>query len=333
MLEPALSDSDLHRMTTHLETRPSRGRESLLAFVRWFDTWAGREDATVKSKGFDWVRVLPFALLHLACGLVFFVGWSWVAVGVAFALYVVRMFAITGFYHRYFSHRAFKTSRPMQFVFAVMGASAVQRGPLWWAAHHRHHHQHSDDEQDIHSPMRNGFWWAHVGWITDRRNFKTRVERVPDLTRYPELCFLDRFDMLVPALLFLSLFGLGALLNAMNPSLGTSGFQMVVWGLISTIVLGHATFTINSLSHLFGSRPYETTDTSRNNPWLAILTLGEGWHNNHHYYQPSARNGFLWWEYDLTYYGLVVLKTLGLVWDLNPVPVKIVERRWQHLRK
>ncbi len=154
-------------------------------------------------------------------------------------------------------------------------------------------------------------------------------ERVPDLTRYPELCFLDRFDMLVPALLFLSLFGLGALLNAMNPSLGTSGFQMVVWGLISTIVLGHATFTINSLSHLFGSRPYETTDTSRNNPWLAILTLGEGWHNNHHYYQPSARNGFLWWEYDLTYYGLVVLKTLGLVWDLNPVPATIVQRRWK----
>ena len=320
-------------MTTHTQTRPSRAKEALLAVVRWFDSWAGRDEPVAKPKRVDWVRVVPFTLLHVACGLVLVAGWSWVAVGVAAALYVVRMFAITGFYHRYFSHRSFKTSRFMQFVFAVMGASAVQRGPLWWAAHHRHHHANSDGEDDLHSPVRNGFWWAHVGWITDRRNFKTRLERVKDLARYPELRFLDRFDLVVPVLLFASLFVLGWALNAWNPELGTSGFQMTVWGLISTVVLGHATFTINSLSHLFGSRPYETTDTSRNNPWLALLTLGEGWHNNHHYYQASARNGFLWWEYDITYYGLLALKSLGLVWDLNPVPVKILERRWQHRRK
>jgi stearoyl-CoA desaturase (delta-9 desaturase) len=308
--------------------RPSRARELGLAFVRWFDSWAGMEDhKVVKPRRVDLVRVVPFALLHLACLFVLLVGWSWTAVGVAVALYFVRMFAITAFYHRYFSHKSFKTSRFMQFVFAVVGNSAVQRGPLWWAAHHRHHHAFSDGEEDPHSPMRKGFFWAHIGWITDRGNFRTRIERVKDLARFPELRFLDRFDIVVPLLLFASLYGLGAAAAAWAPGLGTTGMQLVVWGLISTIVLGHATFTINSLAHLFGSRPYETTDTSRNNPFLALLTLGEGWHNNHHHYQASARQGFLWWEVDLSYYGLVCLKKLGLVWDLKPVPVRVLERR------
>jgi stearoyl-CoA desaturase (delta-9 desaturase) len=317
-------------MTEITEVRRSRGREAALAFVRWFDSWAGhkkKEEHPTGPKRVDWVRVLPFALLHLACFTVILVGWSWTAVAVAAGLYVVRMFSITAFYHRYFSHRSFKTSRPMQFVFAVMGNSAVQRGPLWWAAHHRHHHLHSDGEHDPHSPMRKGFLWAHIGWITDRSNFRTRLERVKDLARFPELRFLDRFDIVVPVLLFVALFTAGALLERFAPGLGTTGMQLVVWGLISTVVLGHATFTINSLSHLFGSRPFETADTSRNNPWLALLTLGEGWHNNHHRYQASARNGFQWWEIDLTYYGLVVLRTLGLVWELKPVPVRVLQQR------
>jgi stearoyl-CoA desaturase (delta-9 desaturase) len=314
-------------MTSNTLPRRSRAHAAALAFVRWFDSWAGRDEATQTTRRVDWVRILPFTILHAACLLVLWVGWSWTAVGVAFALYLVRMFAITAFYHRYFSHRTFKTSRVMQFVFAVMGASAVQRGPLWWAAHHREHHTNSDTEDDPHSPMRKGFWWSHIGWITARHNFRTKLERVRDLARFPELRFLDRFDIVVPVLLFATLFGIGALLEAYAPGLGTTGGQLMVWGLISTIVLGHATFTINSLSHLFGSRPFETKDTSRNNPWLALLTLGEGWHNNHHHFQGSARQGFLWWEYDVSYYGLCVLRAFGLVWDLNPVPARILAQR------
>jgi stearoyl-CoA desaturase (delta-9 desaturase) len=266
--------------------------------------------------------------MHLACLGVIWVGVSATALAVAAALYVLRMFAITAFYHRYFSHRAFKTSRPMQFLFALLGASAAQRGPLWWASQHRHHHLHADDEHDAHSPRHRGLLWAHVIWFLTRANFRTRKELVPDLMRYPELRFLDRFDALVPLLLAGVLFGLGELLATHARALGTDGPQLVVWGFaVSTVVLYHATFTINSLAHRFGTRRYATRDDSRNNVWLALLTLGEGWHNNHHHYPGSARQGFYWWEIDLTYYGLRVLAALGLVWQLKLVPAPIREAR------
>lgn len=299
-----------------------------LAFLRWIDSWAGIDEALPPThKRVDWPRIVPFALLHLACGAVVWVGWSPVAVAVAVALYVIRMFAITAFYHRYFSHRTFKTSRAMQFLFGVLGNSAVQRGPLWWAAHHREHHLHSDTEEDTHSPVRHGFFWSHVGWITAKHNFPTRRERVKDLLKYPELCFLDRFDIVVPIAMFAGLYGLGAWLAASYPELGTSGWQLVVWGMISTVVLFHATFTINSLAHVWGTRRFETRDTSRNNWFLAIVTLGEGWHNNHHHYQGSVRQGFRWWEYDPSYYALRAMSWLGLVWQLNPVPAAVLEKR------
>ncbi|MDX1495862.1 MAG: acyl-CoA desaturase, partial [Longimicrobiales bacterium] len=261
-----------------------------------------------------WFRVLPFIGMHLACLGVLWVGWSWTAVGVAVGLYAVRMFAITGFYHRYFSHRSYKTSRAAQFVFAVVGASSAQRGPLWWAAHHRHHHRHSDTEHDVHSPRHHGFWWAHMGWITAPGNFPTAFERVPDLVKYPELRFLDRFDILVPLALALGLFLLG-------------GAQLLVWGFfISTVVLFHCTCFINSLAHQLGSQRYETGDDSRNSLLLALLTFGEGWHNNHHKYPGSARQGFFWWEVDLTYYGLVVLERLGIIQDLRQPPERLLGR-------
>jgi stearoyl-CoA desaturase (delta-9 desaturase) len=300
-----------------------------LAMRRWIDSWAGIDEppAGGSIKKVDWLRVTPFLLLHAACLGVLWVGWSWTAVAVAFALYVIRMFAITAFYHRYFSHRTYQTSRAMQFVFAVLGNSSVQRGPLWWAAHHREHHQNSDLEDDPHSPIRRGFWWSHVGWVTAKDNFVTRRERVRDLLKYPELVFLDRFDTLVPLLMFAAVYGLGALLERFAPGLGATGPQLLVWSVISTCVLFHATFTINSLAHLWGSRRFQTRDKSRNNALLALITLGEGWHNNHHHYQGSVRQGFTWWEYDLTYYGLVVMKWLGLVWNLNPVPARVLETR------
>ena len=307
----------------------SVNRRGILAIVRWFDTYAqAKAMGDNPEQKVDWLRCVPFVLLHLSVLAVIWVGWSWAAVTVCALMYLIRMFAITGFYHRYFSHRSFKTSRFGQFVFAVLGASATQRGPLWWASHHRMHHKHSDEPEDVHSPKQHGFLWSHIGWVTSDANFPTRFAAVRDLVRFPELRFLDRFDTVVPILTGTAMFFLGWGLDALWPSLGTSASQMLVWGyFISTIILLHATFTINSLSHVFGSRRYATRDTSKNNPFLALLTLGEGWHNNHHHYQSSARQGFFWWEYDLTYYGLKVLSWLGIVWDLRPVPAHIRDTR------
>lgn len=275
----------------------------------------------------DWVRALPFIALHLGCLAVVWVGVSPVAVAVAVALYAVRMFAITGFYHRYFSHRAFRTSRVVQAVFAAIGAASAQRGPLWWVAHHRHHHRHADTAADPHSPGVRGFLWSHVGWFLTEEAFATDHGRVQDLLRYPELRWLDRYDVVAPAVLAALLFGLGAGLERLAPQLGTSGPQMLVWGFfVSTVALFHATVTINSLAHRFGRRRFHTRDDSRNNPWLALLTFGEGWHNNHHFYPGSARQGFRWYEVDLTWYGLRLMQALGLVWDLRPVPAWVMAK-------
>jgi stearoyl-CoA desaturase (delta-9 desaturase) len=285
----------------------------MIAIAQWFDSsLTGRYMDGHIPTWVTWTRWLPFLTVHLICLAVIWVGWSWIAVATAVAMYLIRMFAITGFYHRYFSHKTFKTSRPFQFVLALLGNSAMQRGPLWWAANHRQHHVHSDGEKDIHSPVQHGFWWSHLGWITD-------------LARFPELRFLDRFDVLVPAALGTAMFALGAALNRMAPELGTSGPQMLIWGFfISTVVLAHATFSINSLTHMFGWKRYPTDDESRNNFWLALITLGEGWHNNHHYYPTATRQGFFWWEIDFTYYGLLLLEQFGLIWELKPVPERVL---------
>jgi stearoyl-CoA desaturase (delta-9 desaturase) len=293
---------------------------------RWVDTQA--DGAPEGDPGrIDWARALPFALLHAGCLGALWTGISPVALAVAAALYAVRMFALTGFYHRYFSHRTFRTSRGVQLAFAVLGASCAQRGPLWWAAHHRHHHRHADDEQDLHSPARHGFWWSHMGWFLTPRAFATDMARVPDLRRYPELRWLDRFDAAVPVALALACYALGAVLERLAPGLGTSGPQMLVWGFfISTVALFHATVTINSLAHRYGKRRYDTLDDSRNNAWLALLTFGEGWHNNHHFYPGSARQGFRAREIDITWYGLRLLAAAGLIWDLKPVPAWVLAR-------
>jgi stearoyl-CoA desaturase (delta-9 desaturase) len=215
----------------------------------------------------------------------------------------------------------------------LIGASSVQRGPLWWAAHHRNHHRHADTEQDVHSPKVHGFWWSHVGWFLTRSGFRTDWQRIRDLARFPELRLLDRFDTLVPVALAAVLFGIGALLERYAPQLGTSAGQMLVWGFfISTVALFHATVTINSLAHKFGKRRFETRDHSRNNLWLALLTFGEGWHNNHHFFPGSARQGFRWWEIDLTYYGLRLMAALRLVYDLKPVPAWVVAQSTTSVR-
>jgi stearoyl-CoA desaturase (delta-9 desaturase) len=197
----------------------------------------------------------------------------------------------------------------------------VQRGPLWWSAHHRHHHSHSDRPDDTHSPAQEGFIWSHLGWFLSRANFPIRKERIPDLLKFPELRFLDRFDILVGLALATGLYLLGAILQQRVPELGVTGGQLLIWGFfISTVVLYHATFTINSLAHRFGKRRYATADESRNNVWLALPTFGEGWHNNHHHFPASARQGFYWWEVDITWYFLKLFESVGLIWNLRSVP-------------
>jgi stearoyl-CoA desaturase (delta-9 desaturase) len=262
-----------------------------------------------------------FLLMHLSCLLLFWVGVSRAALVACAVMYVVRMFGITAGYHRYFSHRSFKTSRHFQFVFALLGASAAQQGPLWWAAHHRYHHKHPDTESDIHSPVVHGFWWSHVGWLLCPRYKKTKTELVPDLAKFRELRFINRFYWLPPALLAVSLFLFGAALGRWCPGAGTSGPQMLVWGfVVSTVLLYHGTFTVNSLAHVFGRRRFDTKDNSRNSFLISFITLGEGWHNNHHFFPASERQGFRWWEFDISHYVLKALSWAGLVWDLRPPP-------------
>jgi stearoyl-CoA desaturase (Delta-9 desaturase) len=253
----------------------------------------------------DLVSLIPFIGWHLLLGLVFVVGVSWEYLAVFAVTYAIRMFAITAGYHRYFSHRAFKTGRVFQFILAFLAQTSAQKGVLWWAANHRHHHRHSDTEDDIHSPTRKGFWWSHVGWIVTKDYEATNTSAVKDFSKFPELAWLNRYSA-IPALLMLPLlYALG-------------GLPWVVWGgVVSTVALWHATFTINSLSHVFGARRYLTTDTSRNSLLLALLTFGEGWHNNHHYHQNTANQGWFWWEVDVTYGVLRVLSWLGVVHDLR----------------
>jgi stearoyl-CoA desaturase (Delta-9 desaturase) len=261
----------------------------------------------------DWTKSIPFFGVHVACLGVFWTGVSWNAIALCAATYAVRMFAITGGYHRYFAHRSYRTSRAFQFVLAALACSAVQRGPLWWAGHHRHHHQHSDQDADVHSPEREGFWWSHVGWLLSRRHDATRLDVIQDFARYPELRVLNHWYAASGVLLALG-------------CLAAMGWQGLVWGFfISTVLLFHATFAINSLCHMFGKIRYKTTDASRNSAVLALLTLGEGWHNNHHYYATSTRMGFFWWEIDITFYILKLLSLVGLVWDLKQPPQHVLD--------
>lgn len=290
------------------------------SIIAWFDSDAVDGSA---AEGIAWLRVIPFIALHIACFAVFWVGYSHTALIAMLLAYAVRMFAITGFYHRYFSHKTFKTHAWMEAVFAFIGASSAQRGALWWAAHHRKHHRHSDTEHDLHSP-RHGFWQSHMLWFLNHHAFTTDYSVIQDFAKRPILRWLNRFDMLAPFVLAIFMYGTGALLELIAPQLGTSGPQLLVWGfVVSTVLLFHVTVSINSVAHVWGRRRYQTGDDSRNNALLALLTFGEGWHNNHHHYPNSARQGFFWWEFDLTYLALRSMQALGLTWDLKPVPVHV----------
>ena len=263
---------------------------------------------------------IPFVLVHLACFGAIWTGVTWQALTICIVLYWLRIFAIGAGYHRYFSHRAFATSRAFQFILAFLAQSTAQKSVLWWAAKHRHHHQHSDTVHDVHSPRHTGFLYSHVGWVFSRQHDTFDESKVADLARYPELRWLHKFELL-PAILLALLCFLVA---------GWSGF--IVGFFWSTVLVYHATFCINSLAHVSGTKRYVTGDDSRNNWLLAMFTMGEGWHNNHHAFQSSVRQGFKWWEIDPTYYLLRALSWLGVVWQLRMPPEQILrnEHRLGH---
>ncbi len=254
-----------------------------------------------------------FILVHVACLAVFWTGVTKTALALCVVMFVTRKFGITGAFHRYFSHRSYKTSRPFQFFLAFLGGAAAQKGALWWAAHHRHHHKHSDTDEDLHSAKLEGFYWSHVGWVLSDEYEEYDPNGVKDLAKFPELVWLDKWIFIPPVTAAVLCFLIG----------GWSG--LVVGFFISTVILYHTTFAINSLCHMFGSRRYETGEESKNSLWLAIITMGEGWHNNHHHYPLSARQGFFWYELDITYYILLGLEKVGLVWDLKAPPARYLQ--------
>jgi stearoyl-CoA desaturase (delta-9 desaturase) len=255
---------------------------------------------------------VPFILVHVACLAAIWTGVTAEALAICAALYVARMFGVTAGYHRYFSHRSYRTSRVFQFLLACLAQSTWQRGAIWWAAKHRHHHKHSDTPDDVHSPRHRGFVYSHLGWIFTAQHDETDFDAVPDLTKYPELLWLERNDKIPGLVLASAAWAIG----------GWPG--LVVGFFWSTVLTYHGTFMINSLAHVHGKQRYVTGDDSRNNWWLAVITLGEGWHNNHHAYMASTRQGFRWWEFDPTYYALRALSWARIVWDLNEPPEAIV---------
>ncbi|HVZ80187.1 MAG TPA: acyl-CoA desaturase [bacterium] len=280
-----------------------------------------------KEEKIDWGGSIPFFGVHVVGLLAWLTGISWAAVAMCFFMYYFRMFAITGIYHRYFSHRSYKTSRWFQFVMALWGTSCGQQGPLWWAAHHRHHHKYSDTPEDIHSPGLRGFWWSHWGWILCKRYAPTNEEAVKDLVKYPELKFINKHHGIAPFVLATLIFFFGAFLEHAAPGLHTNGMQMLAWGFFtSTTLLYHGTFTINSLSHVFGKKRFETGDDSKNNFWLSLITMGEGWHNNHHKFPYAESQGIYWWEIDMSHYILKMFSWVGLVWDIQKHPKELFQK-------
>jgi stearoyl-CoA desaturase (delta-9 desaturase) len=283
---------------------------------------------------------IAFGAVHLIPLAAIWTGATWFDWSVCVFLYVTRMFWVTGGYHRYFAHKSYKTSRWFQFVIAFMAMTSAQKGVLWWAAHHRHHHRHSDTPKDPHSMLIYGFWYSHVGWIVGPDFKETDYKTIGDYAKYPELMWLNKHYLVPPVTLAVLVTAIGAWVNGGSPLLMFTHFglsTLFIGFFLSTVILYHGTFSINSIMHHFGTQRYESNDESKNSLWLALLTLGEGWHNNHHYYEVTAKQGFFWWEIDFTYYGLKFLSWLGLIWDLKGVPKHILHSKnkthAQELRK
>ncbi len=273
---------------------------------------------------------ISFIIVHLLPLGALFTGATWFDWALCAFLYFFRMFWVTGGYHRYFSHKSYRTSRFFQFIIAFMAQTSAQKGALWWAAHHRHHHRHSDTPEDPHSMKLYGFWYSHVGWIVGPDYKETDYKTIGDYAKYPELVWLNKYYLVPPLMLAIGVTALGAWVNGGSAALMFThhGLSTLFIGFfLSTVILYHGTFSINSIMHKFGNQRYESGDESKNSLWLALLTLGEGWHNNHHYYEVASRQGFFWWEIDITWYILKMMTWAGLVWDLKDVPDHIKHSR------
>lgn len=257
--------------------------------------------------------IIGFGLVHVAALGVFAVGFSWKGILLCVISYYVRMFGVTAGFHRYFSHRTFQLNRFWQFMLAVLAQTSAQKGALWWAAHHRHHHKYSDQPQDLHSPIQKGFWWSHMGWIMANDYVATNYDAIKDMAKFPELMWLNKNEYIATILYAVML----------TAAFGWTGLFYGYF--LSTVLLWHGTFSINSIMHVFGKRVYSTTDDSRNSMLLALVTLGEGWHNNHHFYPGAAAQGFRWWQIDVSYYVLLAGEKLGIVKGLRRVPPRVRE--------
>jgi stearoyl-CoA desaturase (Delta-9 desaturase) len=266
------------------------------------------------------LQMTIFWIVQASALLVLTVPFRWAYVGLWAASHFVRALGLTLMYHRYYAHRAFKMNRGARFVWTLIGTAAMQKGPIWWAGHHVTHHKFADREGDPHSPMISGFYYAHVGWFLHDTKYDALEANNPvvrDFAKFPEIAWLEKYHIVAPTVLAIAMYAYG-------------GWPWLVYGFcLPTMTLAHATFCINTVNHLFGSRRFETLDDSRNNPITAFFAVGEGWHNNHHRYQRAARNGFYWWEFDLTWYTMKAMAALGLVWDMQQVPKRIYEEARQ----
>jgi stearoyl-CoA desaturase (Delta-9 desaturase) len=262
------------------------------------------------------LQIAIFWTVQVSALLVFAVPFRWAFVAVWALSHFLRAIGLTLAFHRYFAHRAFKMNRIARFAWVWIGTSAMQKGPIWWAGHHVNHHKYADRDGDPHSPMVSGVYYAHIGWfLNDTKHDKLEANNpvIRDFSKVPEIAFIEKYFFLPPLLLAIAMFAVG-------------GFPLLIWGFcLPTMTLAHATFAINTVNHMFGSRRFETVDESRNNPFTAFFAVGEGWHNNHHRYQRAARNGFYWWEFDPTWYVIRAMKAVGLVWDVQAVPKRIYE--------
>lgn len=275
----------------------------------------------------NYIAAIPFILVHIVGIAGFFLPFSWFNWTICISLYFIRMFFVTAGYHRYFSHRTYKTSRFFQAILAFMAQTSAQKGILWWACHHRDHHRYSDMPEDPHSMKLYGFWYSHVGWILSDEFNDTNFKKVKDLSKFPELVFLNTYHYLPPIILGVAVYLAGGFYHLSEGlTFAQGGLSTLIVGFFtSTVLLYHGTFFINSIMHKVGRIRFKTNDESRNSLILALITLGEGWHNNHHYYQGSTRQGFYWWEVDISYYVLRALSLFGIVWDIREVPESVLE--------
>jgi len=264
-------------------------------------------------EGLNWPTTIVLTVLHIgAVGALF--TFSWRAFAVALFLYwMATGLGISMGYHRLHTHRSYKVPLALEYFFAVCGALTLEGGPIFWTAVHRVHHQMSDQPGDPHSP-RDGAWWSHVGWIllgeTKHNNTRAMSKYAPDLAK-------DRFYVWLNNYHWVPMVGLTVLLALIG------GLPMVLWGICLRVVVGlHATWLVNSATHMWGARRFATRDDSRNNWWVALITFGEGWHNNHHAHPASARHGLAWYEFDPSWIQIKILKALGIAKSIKVASVR-----------